>query len=283
MTVRNVRSGVTAEVTLAQQPQQSTEVPARIPAESGSGEFDHCVPLLAEFAAMDESDPRRSRLRNELVRAFLPVVEHIASRYRGRGEPLVDLEQVGAIGLVKALGRFEPDRGSDFLSYAIPTITGEIRRYFRDHAWTLRVPRGVKDMQKPVQQAVAELSERLGRAPRPSEIAAHIEAPLQDVIEVLNAAGAYRAESLDAQVGSSGLALAEVLGDVEGELDAVEHRPALRRALAALPPREREILVLRFFRDMTQTQIAERVGISQMHVSRLLSQTLATLRRQMGD
>jgi RNA polymerase sigma-B factor len=205
------------------------------------------------------------------------VVEHIARRYRGRGETLADLEQVGAIGLLNALDRFDPSRGVDFLGYAIPTITGEMRRHFRDRTWSIRVPRRLKDLQGPIREAVATLSSSLERAPRPTEIAAHLGLSVDEIIEALNAQQAYACASLDVLVGDTDTALGDLLGQVDKSLATAEYRDTLRKALDDLSERERSILILRFFGDLTQTQIATQVGVSQMHVSRLLTQTLATL------
>jgi len=241
-------------------------------------EYDHLHPLLVEFARRDPDDPRRRVLRDELLGELLPIVHHVASRYRNRGEPAADLEQVGTIGLMLALDRFDPERGHAFLSFAVPTITGEIRRHFRDRTWSMRVPRALKDLQGPVREAVVELSPKLGRAPRPSEIAAHLTVTTDLVIEALHAAHAHTADSLDAQTYSNGQPLAAHVGRLDTALDMVENRGALAAAFAQLSERERRILVLRFFDDMTQTQIGARLGISQMHVSRLLARALATLR-----
>jgi RNA polymerase sigma-B factor len=251
--------------------------------------YDHLAPLLAEFASLDRADPRRRTLRDELATAFMPVVRNIAGRYRGRGEPVDDLEQVGAIGLLNALERFDPERfhpeeGFDFLSYAVPTITGEVRRHFRDRTWSMRMPRRLKELQGPVRRAVATLSSTLERAPRPREIAALLDIPLDDVIEALKAQTAYAADSLDALAGNRDVALGDLLGQVDAELETAEYREALHLALAELPERERTIVLLRFFGNLSQTQIAEQVGISQMHVSRQLSRTLAVLRQRLeGD
>jgi RNA polymerase sigma-B factor len=240
--------------------------------------YGHLAPLLSELASLPPDDSRRAELREELVAGYLSVVRHIARRYAGRGEPLADLEQVGAIGLLNALDRFDPERGIDFLSYAIPTITGEMRRHFRDHTWSMRVPRPLKDLQGPIRQAVAALSNDLGRAPRPTEIAAQLGVAVELIIEALNAQQAYACDSLDKVVGDTGTTRGDLLSRVDESLATAEYRDALRKALDELPERERTILVLRFFGDMTQTQIATRVGLSQMHVSRLLTQILATLR-----
>lgn len=244
-------------------------------------QYAHLAPRLAEFAATDGDDPHRQVLRAELTEAFWPLVVHIARRYRDRGEPLADLEQVGAIGLLGALERFDPGRGSDFLSYAVPTITGEIRKHFRDRAWSMRVPRPLKDLQAPVREAAGELSVTLRRAPRPSEIAAHLKVPVEQVIDALGAAQTYAADSLDALLRTDdGSRVLDRLGAADAAFTVVECRPDLRRALAELSERDRTIVVLRFFHDMSQTQIAAQVGLSQMHISRLLSRILDTLRRR---
>lgn len=248
------------------------------PRTSGRDSYDHLVPLLAEYAALDRSDPRRRVLRDELATAFLPVVHHIARRYSGRGEPTNDLEQVGAVALLGALERFDPARGAEFLSFAVPTITGEVRKHFRDRTWSMRVPRRLKDLQGPIGEAVTTLSATLNRAPRPSEIADHLDVPVDEVVDALGAQRAYSADSLDALTRSGDTSLLDLLGRADAELVKAEYRDELRRALADLPDRERTIVVLRFFGDLTQTEIAAKVGLSQMHVSRLLASTLATLR-----
>ena len=242
--------------------------------------YEHLTPLFKKFAALPEEHPRRARLRDQLVTGHLPVAMHIARRFAHRGEPQEDLQQVATVGLINAVDRFEPDRGSDFLSYAVPTITGEVRRHFRDQAWSMRVPRRLKDLHVAIGTAVSELSQRLGRAPRPSEIAAHLQCGTEEVLEGLEAAGAYRSASLDEVLTdeSSGHTTADALGKADSALDQVEYRESVRPLLESLPERERTILMLRFFGNLTQTQIAEKVGISQMHVSRLLAQTLAQLR-----
>lgn len=249
--------------------------------QSRDSDYAHLAPLFEELAALPPDHPDRAALRNKLVTGYLPVVQHIARRFAGRGEPVDDLEQAGTVGLLNAVDRFEPDRGIDFLSYAVPTITGEIRRHFRDRTWSMRVPRRLKDLQSAINAAVGPLSQELGRAPRPSEIAARLGIPTEDVVEGLDAQQAYRSTSLDELVTGSDTTLTDTLGSADAELDKVEYRQSLAPLLDELPERERTILLLRFFGNMTQTQIAEKVGISQMHVSRLLAQTLAVLRRRM--
>ncbi|MDQ2708872.1 MAG: SigB/SigF/SigG family RNA polymerase sigma factor [Actinomycetota bacterium] len=246
-------------------------------------EYEHLVPLLAELAGLAIDDPRRDGLRDELVEGYLPVARHIARRFSNRGEPIDDLIQVATVGLINAVDRFQPDRGSDFFSFAVPTISGEVRRHFRDQGWSMRVPRRLKDLHVSINAVVAELSQGLGRAPRPSEIAAMLHVPTSDVLEGLEAAQAYRSSSLDEMLNSAegGATLGDLLGEADAELERVEYQQSLEPLLAELPERERTIVMLRFFGNMTQTQIADRVGISQMHVSRLLSQTLSRLRQRL--
>lgn len=244
-------------------------------------EYAHFAPLFVEFAALPADHPDRAALRTKLITGHLPVVRHIARRFGGRGEPVDDLEQAGTIGLLGAVDRFDPAHGSDFLSYAVPTITGEIRRHFRDRTWAMRVPRRLKDLQSTIASAVGPLSQELGRAPRPSEIAARLGMDVDEVLEGIDAQQAYRNTSLDELVAGGDTPLTDTLGAADKELEKVEYRETLAPLLDELPERERTILLLRFFGHMTQTQIADRVGVSQMHVSRLLAQTLAGLRERM--
>ncbi len=246
---------------------------------SEPSDYDHLLPLFREFADLDESDYRRAALRQKLVEGHLPVAKHIARRFAQRGEPLDDLEQVATVGLINAIDRFDPHRGVDFLSYAVPTVTGEVRRHFRDLGWGMRVPRRLKDLHVTLGSAISTLSQQLGRAPTATELAKHLQLPRENIVEGLEAANAYRGTSLDrlTDEDSSG-GISDVVGQADHELERVEYREALKPLLSRLAERERTILMLRFFGNMTQTQIADRIGISQMHVSRLLTQTLATLR-----
>ncbi|RTL68530.1 MAG: SigB/SigF/SigG family RNA polymerase sigma factor [Pseudonocardiaceae bacterium] len=258
------------------------------PAPDGPGDggtrdgYDHLAPLFDELVHLGDDDPRRADLRERLVTGHLPVVAHIARRFAGRGEPVDDLEQAGTVGLINAVDRFDPGRGVDFLSYAVPTITGEVRRHFRDRTWSMRVPRRLKELQSAINGAVGALAQDLGRAPRPTEIAEHLDLPVEDVISGLEARQVYRSTSLDELVAGSESQIADTLGVADAELEKVDYRQTLAPLLDELPTRERTIVVLRFFAGMTQTQIADEVGISQMHVSRLLARTLARLRRRMG-
>jgi RNA polymerase sigma-B factor len=246
-------------------------------------EYGHLSPLLERYASLDADSPEREALREELVRGFLPVARHIARRFANRGEPLDDLIQVATVGLINAIDRFTPERGSDFFSFAVPTISGEVRRHFRDLGWSMRVPRRLKDLHVSINGAVSELSQSLGRAPKPTEIAERLGVPVSEVLEGLEASEAYRSSSLDEMLSSEqgSVTVGELVGEADAELDRVDFRQALRPMLAELAERERTILLLRFFGNMTQTQIADRVGISQMHVSRLLAQTLDRLRTRL--
>jgi len=254
-------------------------------AQRSDDSYAHLVPMLVEHAGLPGDDPRREVLRDRLVEGYLPLARHIARRFSQRGEPQEDLEQVATVGLIHAVDRFSPERGTDFLSYAVPTITGEVRRYFRDKAWSTRVPRRLKDLRLAIGSSMPILSQQLNRAPTAGELAEHLQRSREEILEALEAANAYRSSSLDDMLvddPSSGR-LADVLGTADGELEQVEHRETVQPALRRLPERERTIVMLRFFGGMTQTQIAERVGVSQMHVSRLLTRTLATLRADLSD
>ncbi|MFE0515376.1 RNA polymerase sigma factor SigF [Streptomyces sp. NPDC058964] len=227
--------------------------------------------------------PRRDRLRDEIVEAWLPMAERIAGRFRNRGESYEDLRQVAALGLVKAVDRYDPERGKAFESFAVPTVTGEIKRHFRDHMWTLHVPRRIQDLRNRVRFACRDLSQSApGQRPTVAEIAGHANMSEDDVRAGLEALESFSALSLDAELPGSndGYSLAEALGSADPALDTVVDREAVKPRLAALPERERAILYMRFFGDMTQGRIAEQLGISQMHVSRLINRCCERLRDQ---
>jgi RNA polymerase sigma-B factor len=236
--------------------------------------------LFGELAATAEDDPDHRRARDQLVEMHLPLVEYLARRFRNRGEPLDDLVQVATIGLIKSIDRFDLERGVEFSTYATPTIVGEIKRHFRDKGWAIRVPRRLQEMKLSLNKATAELSQRNGRAPTVAELAKHLDLSEDDVLEGLESANAYSAISLDAPDLSddNSPAVSDSLGAVDEALDGVVYRESLKPLLEKLPPREKNILMLRFFANMTQSQIATDLGISQMHVSRLLARTLASLR-----
>ncbi|MFD2397654.1 SigB/SigF/SigG family RNA polymerase sigma factor [Prauserella oleivorans] len=245
-----------------------------------SDDYEHLTPLFEELVTLDDDDPRRVALRDELVTGHLPLAEHIAQRFSGRGVAKEDLVQVARVGLINAVDRFDPRRGSDFLSFAVPTVMGEVRRHFRDTGWVIRVPRRLKELHLSINNASTQLSQKLGRAPTPSEIAQHLGLTQEEVFEGLDAGNAYHSMSLDEVLSgdTENLALGDTLGEDDAALEGVENHETLQPLVKELPERERKILALRFVHNMTQTQIAEQVGISQMHVSRLLARTLAKLR-----
>ncbi len=249
--------------------------------ERGESDYGDVSRLLVRLADLPADSTDRDRLRERIIHRCLPLAENIARRYGGRGESRDDLVQTARLGLLNAVERFDPESGTDFLAFAVPTIMGEVKRYFRDSGWAMHVPRRLKDSRPQVSKATADLSQRMGRAPTPSELADELGMDRDEVVQSLIAAQCYRTRSLDAPATSdvdAGSSLLDGIGGVDSGIDAVEFREALRPLIAKLAPREREILTLRFFGSQTQTQIAEQLGISQMHVSRLLARSLATLR-----
>ena len=247
----------------------------------GDSTYAHLAPLFKELADLPPDSVRHAEIRAELIEGYLPVAKHIARRFGGRGEPEDDLVQAGTIGLIGAVDRFDPGRGLDFLSFAVPTITGEIRRHFRDRTWSMRVPRRLKDIQAAMSTAIGPLSQELGRAPRPTEIAERLGVPVEDILDGLIAQQAYRTDSLDQTLCDGGAPLAERLSADDHALEKIDYRESLAPLIAQLPDRERTILILRFFGNRTQSQIGEVIGISQMHVSRLLDRTLKQLRERL--
>ncbi len=220
------------------------------------------------------------KLRDELVAAHLGLAEYLARRFANRGEPLDDLVQVASLGLLKAVGRFDPDREVEFSTYATHTIVGELKRHFRDKGWAIRAPRRMQELYLRLGKVVATLGQELGRSPTIAELAAEVEVSEEEVLEALEAGQAYRFASLDAPPAgdSDGDPLAARLGSNDAELDDAERRATLSPMLAQLGPREQLILHLRFFEGLTQSEIADRLGISQMHVSRLLARSVTQLR-----
>ena len=236
--------------------------------------------LFEVFLDPEASGAGRSTARDDLVRLHLPLVEHCARRFRNRGEPYEDLVQVGTIGLIKSVDRFDVDRGVEFSTYATPTIIGEIKRHFRDKGWAIRVPRRLQELRMQISGATADLTQSLGRSPTPSELAERIGCSVEDVIEGIESSNAYSTLSLDAGDSSDdgALSMLDTLGVDDAGLEHVDLRESIKPLLESLPAREKNILMLRFFKNMTQSQIAAEVGVSQMHVSRLLGKTLDHLR-----
>jgi RNA polymerase sigma-B factor len=237
--------------------------------------------MFRALAEMPPDDAERKRVRDTLVEMHLPLVEYLARRFGNKGEPLDDLIQVATIGLIKSVDRFDLDRGVEFSTYATPTIVGEIKRHFRDKAWAIRVPRRLQELKLLLAKATSELSQSLGRSPTVAELARQLHTTEEEVLEGLESANAYSAVSLDtSETGDDDApAVADSLGGADLALEGVEYRESLKPLLDRLPPREKRILLLRFFQNMSQSQIASDLGISQMHVSRLLSRTLAQLRQ----
>ncbi|WP_369200035.1 SigB/SigF/SigG family RNA polymerase sigma factor [Streptomyces sp. PU-14G] len=234
------------------------------------------------LAALPEG-PEREELSGRLVEAWLPMARRLAAKYRNRGENIEDLEQVAALGLVKAVNRYDPVHGTPFVPYAVPTITGEIRRHFRDRTWDVHVPRRVQEMRNKVRTAVRELDTGAGESMPPvARLAEHTGLTEGEVATALEAMDSFRSLSLDAATAGSddGFSLIDTLGREDAEYDTVVAREAVKPCLRSLPERERKVLYLRFFRDMTQSRIGKELGISQMHVSRLLSRSCDRVRRQ---
>jgi RNA polymerase sigma-B factor len=236
--------------------------------------------LSALFVAYRETGDRA--LRDQLAEAHLPLATHLAKRFDRRGEPLEDLIQVACLGLLKAIDRFEPDRAVEFSTFAVPTIVGELKRHFRDRAWSVRVPRRIQELHLQLGTSVGELTHELGRSPTIAEVAERVGASMDDVLQAMEAGHAYRSDSLDARGGGGGQEdaspLSVRLGAEDPALAELLARTDLDALLATLPEREHTIIVMRFFAGMTQSEIADRVGVSQMQVSRLLTRTLEKLR-----
>jgi RNA polymerase sigma-B factor len=241
--------------------------------------------LLRQALALGADDPRRKALRERAIEHSLPLADRLARRFHGMGESPADLSQVAALGLMKAIDGFDPEYGTDFGGYATPTIVGELKRYFRDKGWGVHVPRRLQELRIEINRVRDVLGQRLGRSPSPRDVAEHLEVEEEQVLEALVASSAYRPVSLFAPLGGDDDAgtLADVLGDDDRAIDGVEFRQAIKPLIARLPERERRILSLRFYGNRTQAQIAADLGISQMHVSRLLSRTLDGLRRALLD
>ncbi|MFQ3560686.1 SigB/SigF/SigG family RNA polymerase sigma factor [Streptomyces gramineus] len=258
-------------------PGRSTHTPSR----RSHDDAPDTAARFARLAALGDG-PERDALRDELVAAWLPMAHRIAGRFRDRGENIEDLRQVAALGLVKAVDRFDPSRGA-FESYAVPTITGEVKRHFRDRMWALRVPRRVQEYRNRVRVARRELTENPGSAePTVADLAAHTGLTEDEVSAGLEALESFSTLSLDAELsaGDDGYNLADTFGGADGSFDTVIDREAAKQGLRRLPERERAILYMRFFEDMTQSRIAESLGLSQMHVSRLITSSCARVRAE---
>jgi RNA polymerase sigma-B factor len=250
------------------------------------GARDQHAWLFGQFRDTTALEASRLAARDGLVALHLPLVEHCARRFRNRGEPFEDLVQVGTIGLIKSIDRFDLGRGVEFSTYATPTIIGEIKRYFRDKGWAIRVPRRLQELRMQIGATTAELTQVLGRSPTPRELAEAIGCSVEEIVEGIESSNAYSTLSLDATDDSGedgGVSMLEVIGLDDDELEQIEIRESIKPLIEALPSREKQILLLRFFKNKTQSEIASEIGVSQMHVSRLLSRTLAQLRRSLHE
>lgn len=260
---------------------------APIPSQSGtddrSARSSHTAELLDRIGDAT-TDEERQRLVDELVVTNLGVAHSIAMRYRNRGISVDDLEQVARLGLVKAAKAFDSTRQNDFLAYAVPTIRGEVRKHFRDYGWTVRPPRRIQELQSRIMAAATDLTQSLGRSPRPSEIATHLGAEVEEVHEALSADGCFSPSSLDRRVADdeSAATLGDLLPSDDDDHEAAEARLMLAPAVRNLCERDRLILHLRFFKGLTQEEIAQEIGVTQMHVSRLLSRILQDLRSELS-
>jgi RNA polymerase sigma-B factor len=253
--------------------------------ERGTLTKDEVRRLFAAYRDAGNED-ERAAVREKLVDQYIGLVEFLARRFRNRGEPLEDLVQVGTIGLLKAIDRFELEREVEFSTYATPTIVGELKRHFRDKGWAVRVPRRLQELHLELTKIISNLGQELGRSPTVSEIAESAGISEETVLEGMEIAHAYSFTSLDAPIDSEdseSSSFADQMGSEDEQLENLEYRASLAPEMAKLPERERKILFLRFYRGMTQSEIAERLGISQMHVSRLLNRTLMRLREALGE
>ena len=241
--------------------------------------------LFARLLDPDSADAEREQARNDLVHLHLALVQHCARRFRNRGEPYEDLVQVGTIGLIKSIDRFDLERGVEFSTYATPTIIGEIKRHFRDKGWAIRVPRRLQELRMHIASATAELTQQLGRSPTPRELAERIGCTVEEIVEGIESSNAYATLSLDAgdDHDDGAASMLEAIGTEDDNLEHVEIRESIKPLLDQLDAREKKILLLRFFKNMTQSQIAEEIGVSQMHVSRLLTRTLEQLRTALQE
>jgi RNA polymerase sigma-B factor len=252
--------------------------------EPGDGGKADALALLARMHTLDADDPARAALRDRLVEQHMPLVVYLAKRFAGRSEPLSDLIQVGSIGLIKAIDRFDPSRKLEFSTYATPTIVGEIKRHFRDTGWLIHVPRRAQEMQTSLNAARSELSQELGRPPTVREIAARLDADEEAVVEALDAARAYSGVPLEILTPPGETApVHPALGVTDEGFEQVEQRALLREAIVELPENEREVLLLRFIANKTQTEIAGLIGVSQMQVSRLVARGLKRLRERLSS
>ena len=267
-------------------PHRSERIHGTAPDHRMDGAREQNAVLFGQFRDAAALERSRAAARDALVALHLPLVEHCARRFRNRGEPFEDLVQVGTIGLIKSIDRFDLDRGVEFSTYATPTIIGEIKRHFRDKGWAIRVPRRLQELRMQIGTTTGELTQVLGRSPTPRELAEAIGCSVEEIVEGIESSNAYSTLSLDATDDAAedgGISLLDMMGLDDEELEQIEIRESIKPLIEALPSREKRILLLRFFKNKTQSEIAVEIGVSQMHVSRLLSRTLQQLRTSMQD
>jgi RNA polymerase sigma-B factor len=246
--------------------------------------FQPRTPIASDEVALLERYHRDGDLeaRRMLIEKMMPLVRHIARRYANRGEPLDDLVQVGAVGLIKAVDRFDLERGVKLSTFAAPNIAGEIKRHFRDRGWSIRVPRDIQELNAKLTQATDRLTTKLGRSPTVKELAESVKATEEEVLDAMQGAQSYSTVSFEEPIGENRTAL-ELLGEEDPEFMTAERRVLLSNGMRILADREQEIMRLRFFEGLTQREIADQVGISQMHVSRLIRRSLDDMRQQMAE
>lgn len=245
----------------------------------GAAEGTEDDEVMALFARL----PEDAAAREQIIVTFQPLAEYLARRFGGRGQPMEDLVQVAYVGLIAAVDRFDPERGVRFATYASATIVGELKRHLRDKAWAVRVPRSLQELGLRVNRELPVITQELGRSPTVSELADRLDATTEDVLAAMDAAQAYSASSLDAPLADGDATAHDMLGQEDPSLERLDEWASIAPAVSGLPDRERKVLFLRFFAGMTQSQIAEEIGVSQMHVSRILSQILSTLRGDPGS
>ncbi|MEU4650420.1 SigB/SigF/SigG family RNA polymerase sigma factor [Nocardia fluminea] len=249
--------------------------------------YEHAEPLFAHLSLTDPRSPEHDALREEIIEICLPLAEHIARKYAGRGEIFDDLLQTARLGMVMAVDRYDVTTGSPFLGFAVPTIMGEVRRHFRDHLWPLHVPRREKELQGKVRAATDDLSRRLQRSPTAHELAAELDVPVTDIARTLVAANAFQTRSLDTPArdndGEPGMTVAESFGAEDPSYRLTEDTITVAPLLARLPAEDQQLLIWRFYDTLSQGEIAERLGVSQMSVSRKLTRLLGDLRAEATD
>jgi RNA polymerase sigma-B factor len=258
---------------------------ARRAGERGADPYEGLEPELAVLHGLDPADPARAGLRGDIIERCLPLADHLAARYTGRGQTFDDLRQVARLGAVLAVDRYDPGHESRFLAFAIPTITGELRRHFRDHGWTVHVPRRLKDLQQRITAATPGLAQRLHRMPTRQDLAADLDVPVADIDEAVLGSHCYRTESLDALIETADeppLPREGLLAVVESRYELVEDALAVAPHLRSLPPGDLDLLALRFATRLSQQQIGDRLGVSQMTVCRMLLRILDDLRARAG-